>query len=126
MEFVKAHIGKEKYKTTITTSTKEFISDMPEGEGGASLGVKPKELLASALASCIAMTVRMYADRSKWPLEEVFVEVELDTETTPGTSIFRKKVDFKGDLTEEQLKRLHVIAMKCPIYKLLQNPTVME
>lgn len=126
MEIVKAHIGKEKYKTTITTSTNEFISDMPEGEGGANLGVKPKELLASALASCIAMTVRMYADRSKWLLEEVFVEVELDTETTPGTSIFRKKVDFKGDLTEEQLKRLHVIAMKCPIYKLLQNPIVME
>lgn len=126
MEIVKAHIGKEKYKTTITASTNEFISDMPEGEGGANLGVKPKELLASALASCIAMTVRMYADRSKWLLEEVFVEVELDTETTPGTSIFRKKVDFKGDLTEEQLKRLHVIAMKCPIYKLLQNPIVVE
>lgn len=126
MEIVKAHIGKEKYKTTITTPTNEFVSDMPEAEGGANMGAKPKELLAASLAGCVAMTVRMYADRSNWPLEEVDVEVEIDTESDPGTTIFRKRVDFKGDLTEEQIKRLHLIATKCPINKLLQNPIVME
>lgn len=126
MEKIKAHIGLDKYKTTLSTENLEFISDQPESEGGTNLGPKPKELLAGALASCIAMTVRMYADRSNWPLDEVLVDVEVDTETNPGTTIFTKHVEFKGDLTEEQLKRLHIISKKCPIYKLLQQPIVME
>ena len=126
MEHVKAYIGKEKYKTIVSGETAEFIADMTTHEGGQNLGPKPKELLTGALASCIAMTVRMHADRSNWALDEVFVEVELDTETNKGTSIFRKNVRFTGNLTEEQIKRLHVIATKCPIHKLLQNPIVME
>lgn len=122
MEKVKAHISKENYKTIVTTPTSEFITDMPEDEGGQNLGPKPKELLAAALAGCVAMTVKMYANRSNWLLDDVFVDVEIDTETTPGTTIFKKTVSFKGDLTEEQTHRLHVIAQKCPINKILLNP----
>ncbi|MEG0917833.1 MAG: OsmC family protein [Myroides sp.] len=72
------------------------------------------------------MTVKMYANRSKWLLEDVFVDVEIDTETTPGTTIFTKKVSFTGNLTDEQTQRLHVIAQKCPINKILQNPIVVK
>lgn len=126
MEKVHAKIGVEKYKTTIEGKSLTFIADQAESEGGMNLGPSPKVLLAGSLAGCVAMTVRMYADRSNWPLEEVFVDVEIDTETTPGTTIFKKKVEFKGDLTDEQLKRLHLIAQKCPINKILQNPIVVE
>lgn len=126
MEKVHAKIGVQKYKTTIKGKNLEFIADQSESEGGMNLGPSPKELLAGSLAGCVAMTVRMYANRSNWPLEEVLVDVEIDTETTPGTTIFKKKVEFKGDLTEEQLKRLHLIAQKCPINKILQNPIVVE
>ena len=126
MEKVTAIIGSENYKTTIKTSSSEFITDMPEAEGGKNTGPKPKELLGAALAGCVTMTVKMYANRSNWPLEEVHVDVEVDTETNPGTTIFRKKVSFTGDLTEDQIKRLHLIASKCPINKLLQNPITVE
>jgi putative redox protein len=126
MEKVTAIIGSENYKTTIKTSSSEFITDMPEDEGGKNTGPKPKELLGAALAGCVTMTVKMYANRSNWPLEEVHVDVEVDTETNPGTTIFRKKVSFTGDLTEDQIKRLHLIASKCPINKLLQSPITVE
>lgn len=126
MEKVTANIGVDAYKTVIKASASEFITDMSKEEGGQNLGPKPKELLAAALAGCVAMTVKMYANRSNWPLEDVFVEVEIDTETTPGTTIFTKNVSFKGDLTEEQTKRLHLIAQKCPINKILQNPIVVK
>ena len=126
MEKVTATIGTENYKTVITSPTSEFISDMPIEEGGQNLGPKPKELLAAALAGCIAMTVKMYANRSKWLLDDVFVEVEIDTETTPGTTIFTKNVSFTGNLTDEQIKRLYAIAQKCPINKILQNPIVVK
>lgn len=126
MEKVQAKINVENYKTTIKTENNEFTTDMPPQEGGGNLGPSPKNLLAASLAGCVAMTVRMYANRSNWQLDEVNVEVEIDTETTLGTTIFRKNVEFKGDLTDEQLKRLHFIAQKCPINKILQNPIVME
>ena len=126
MQKVNAHIGAEKYKTVVKGKDVSFVADQAISEGGANLGPSPKELLAGSLAACVAMTVRMYADRSNWPLDEVLVEVEIDTDTKPGTTIFRKKVDFVGDLSEEQLKRLHLIAQKCPINKLLQNPISIE
>lgn len=103
-----------------------FLADQSEELGGQSLGPKPTEMLAGALAGCIAMTVKMYADRKKWPLDEVLVEVEFDMDTKPGTTIFRKKIEFKGVLTEEQIQRLYVIAGKCPINKALQQPIEME
>ena len=126
MEKVTAIIGNENYKTIIKTDTSEFITDMPEAEGGKNAGPKPKELLAAALAGCVTMTVKMYANRSNWPLDEVHVDVEVDTDTNPGSTILRKKVSFTGDLTDEQIKRLHLIASKCPINKLLQNPISVE
>lgn len=126
MEKVSAKIGSENYKTVITSPTSEFITDMPEAEGGKNLGPKPKELLAAALAGCVAMTVKIYANRSKWLLQDVIVDVEIDTETTPGTTIFTKNVSFTGDLTNEQIQRLHVIAQKCPINKILQNLIVVK
>lgn len=126
MEKVTATIGSENYKTVITSPTSEFISDMPIEDGGQNLGPKPKELLAAALACCVAMTVKMYANRSKWLLDDVFVDVEIDTETTPGTTIFTKNVSFTGNLTDEQIKRLYAIAQKCPINKILQNPIVIK
>src|SRR5690606_10942365 len=126
MEKVHAKIGVQKYKTTIEGKSLTFIADQSVSEGGQNLGPSPKELLAGSLAGCVAITVRMYADRSNWQLEDVFVDVEIDTETKPGTTIVRKKVEFKGDLTEEQLKRLHLIAQKCPINKILLNPIEVE
>ncbi len=126
MAKVTAKIGAENYKTIITSPTSEFVTDMPIDEGGQNLGPKPKELLVAALAGCVAMTVKMYANRSKWLLEDVFVDVEIDTETTPGTTIFTKNVSFTGNLTDEQEKRLHVIAQKCPINKILQSPIIVK
>ena len=40
---------------------------MPEA-GGKNRGPSPKELAMAALGSCTSMTVRMFADASKYPL----------------------------------------------------------
>src|SRR5690606_37449236 len=126
MEKVTAKIGAENYKTVISSPTSEVITDMAIDEGAQNLGPKPKELLAAALAGCVAMTVEIYAKRSKWLLDDVFVDVEFDTETTPGTTIFTKTVSFTGNLNEEKEKRLHVIAQKCQINKILQNSIIVK
>ncbi len=123
---VNASISTNKYKTILQSEHTTFLADEPEDLGGTNLGPKPTEMLAGALAGCVAITVRMYADRKEWPLEDVKVEVEFDTESQPGTTIFRKKIEFVGNLTDEQKQRLYMIAGKCPVNKALQQPIVIE
>lgn len=123
---VNASISTNKYKTILQSEHTTFLADEPEDLGGINLGPKPTEMLAGALAGCVAITVRMYADRKEWPLEDVKVEVEFDTEFQPGTTIFRKKIEFVGNLTDEQKQRLYIIAGKCPVNKALQQPIVIE
>ena len=51
----------------------------------------------------------------------VNLAIEEKDESYEGTTISRK-IDFKGELTDEQIKRLLIIADKCPIHKVLSNP----
>ncbi len=68
-------IDRSKYKTIITTDNHQLIGDEPI-PFGQDLGPSPYDFLLMALGSCVAMTLRMYADRKGWDLKEV--EVHLD------------------------------------------------
>ena len=78
--------------------------------------------MAGALAACTTITLRMYADRKEWPLEDIKVDVKIDTETQPGTTLIRKKIELIGDLDDKTKERLLNIAEKCPVNKLLLQP----
>lgn len=112
----KAQIKKEHYETFISSGHKKMIADEPLDKGGTDLGMSPLELLESSLAACVAITVRMYADRKQWPLEQINVDVSLQQDQS-----FEKKVEFIGDLTDDQIERLKDIADKCPVNKILSK-----
>ena len=116
-----ARTGQQAYKTLISASGNELISDEPIDKGGQHPGFNPGELLASSLASCTSITVRMYTNRKEWPLEEVAVSVEVERDASSNHTVFRKKVELIGPLTDEQRERLLVIADKCPIHKSFQG-----
>ena len=123
MTKIKAGIAKELYKTEIKSpSGNTLISDEPLDTGGKDLGFSPKELLASALATCTAATLRMYADHKKWDLQEVKLEIELEQNDTKTKTSINRKLEFIGNLTEEQRTRLLAIANACPVHKILTNP----
>lgn len=126
MAKVTATTGNIKYKTIIQGESHTFLADEPVDLGGQNSGPTPAEMLAAALASCTTITVQMYASRKEWPLEEVIVDVEVDYTSEPGTTLFKKEIEFRGALTEEQRTRLYVIAGKCPINKALQQKIVVE
>lgn len=119
------------YTTEIRSGKHSIIADEPKRLGGNDLGPGPYDLLASALASCTAITVKMYAKRKEWPLEEVRVHVTHDKRETPDSGAkkvdhFKKKIEFVGDLDEKQLKRLSEIADKCPVNRTLNSEVIME
>lgn len=113
---------KENYRTQIQTDPHHFIVDEPISVGGKDLGPSPGELLAASLASCSSITVKLYADRKGWDLQEVEVEVDFERDAKFNVTKFTKKLKFTGDLSQEQIDKLYEIAGKCPIHRMLANP----
>ncbi len=113
---------KENYRTEVRTDPHHFIVDEPIEVGGKDLGVSPGELLAAALASCSSITMKLYADRKGWDLEEAIVEVDFQRDSKFNVTNFTKKVSITGNLDEEQKRKLYEIASKCPVHRMLENP----
>ena len=113
---------KEKYRTEVRTDPHHFIVDEPIEVGGKDLGVSPGELLAAALASCSSITMKLYADRKGWNLEEAIVKVDFQRDLKFNVTNFTKKVSMIGNLDEEQRQKLFEIASKCPVHRMLENP----
>jgi putative redox protein len=123
MAKVSSSIKTEPYRIEISSPTGNVvIADEPLDKGGKDTGFSPKELLASALAACTSATVRMYADRKEWPLEEVKIDIDLEREETVNKTVINRKIQFIGNLNDEQRKRLLAVANACPVHKILSNP----
>ncbi len=97
------------------------IADEPLDMGGTDLGFSPKELLISALAACTSATVKMFADRKGWIVEEVKLEIELERDEKENKTIISRKINFVGNLDDTEKSRLMIVANACPIHKILSN-----
>jgi putative redox protein len=117
---VTAIIGKDQYKTELITSGHYLIADEPAEKKGSNLGPAPHEFLLAALASCTAITLRMYADRKKWPIDQI--KVDVTSVTVEEKTIFKREISFEGTLDESQRTRLFQIANSCPVHVTLTNP----
>jgi putative redox protein len=129
-EGVRTRTG-DSYRTAIQAGSHSLVSDEPEDVGGDDEGPTPYDLLLSALGSCTGMTLRMYADRKEWPLDETIVRLShgkihaadcenCDTEEGKVDRIERE-IEVRGDLSEDQRARLLEIANKCPVHRTLHN-----
>ncbi len=122
---IKASLGTELYRIELKSPTGNIVfADEPIDKGGQDKGFNPKELLAASLGACTCATVRMYADRKTWALESVNADVELVEED--GQTKFIRKVQFTGNLDEEQRARLLAVANACPLHKILTHSIVIE
>lgn len=123
MTKIASSIKQENYKIEIKSpSGNVVIADEPESNGGKDLGFSPSELLASSLAACTSATVKMYADRKAWDLQEVKINIELEFIRDKNKTVINRSMEFIGNLDDAQKARLIAIANACPVHKILSNP----
>ncbi len=125
------NLAEDNFTTSIQTKKHSLLADEPESVGGDNLGASPYELLNAGLAACTAMTLKMYAERKKWDLKEVYVYLSHGKKHKDdmGNSVhldhIEKKLKLEGNLDETQKNRLKEIASKCPVHKtLLSNVNI--
>ena len=120
----RAYISNTHYQTVITSGKHALIADEPKEKKGSDMGMNPFELLLASLSSCTAITLQMYINRKMWIVEGITIDMQMfPTET--GTFI-KSSISFKGDLTDEQKKRLEHIAEVCPVHKILTGNISIE
>ncbi len=134
---VLASIGDEKgYTTQLKAGNHYMTADEPKQVGGNDFGPSPYELISAGLATCTAMTMKMYANRKAWELHSIEVHTghkkihaqdceNCESENTK-IDIFERSIKIKGDLDEKQITRLMQIADKCPVHKTLHNTVVIK
>ena len=104
----------------------QLTVDEPVDRGGADEGPTPQELLAASIASCTAITLRIYANRKGWDLGQVEVECEYETAERGSPTQLNVVVRLPDSCSEEQVNKLRVIAAKCPVHRLLDGESIFE
>jgi putative redox protein len=126
----------EDYTVEIKAGKHHLRSDEPLSVGGNDFGPDPYGLLLSALGSCTAMTIRMYANRKKWDVKSISVHLDhsrIYSDDCDGCEGARSKIDkiekqiqITGNVDEKQIKRMMEISEKCPVHKTLNDTVVIE
>ncbi len=121
-----------KYQQEILTGPHHLLADEPVKLGGLDSGPGPYDFLLAGLGACTSMTIRLYADFKKIPLENVSVRLShekkihakdcetCDSKVTKVDHIDRA-ITLEGPLDAEQRKRLMEIADKCPVHQTLES-----
>ena len=124
---VNGWLGADNYLMEIKTTSHTVMIDEPESVGGGDLHPNPPQYLLSALASCTAITIKMYANNKGWEVGNIDIDVKMKVVQSKGKSIKKiiKAVKFEKSIDESQVQRLLQIGSKCPISKLLEEPVEM-
>ncbi|MGH1344880.1 MAG: bifunctional alpha/beta hydrolase/OsmC family protein [Nannocystales bacterium] len=120
------------FTTELTVGEHSVIADEPREMGGEDRGPSPYGLLLSSLGACTVMTLRMYADRKGWPLDQAVCHLRhakvhaADCETCgehddPKAKVDRidRRIELRGELDATQHARLLEIADRCPVHRTL-------
>ncbi len=128
--------GEGRYLQRVIMGAHSSIADEPREAGGNDAGPSPYELLLAALGACTSMTLRMYAEHKKLPLERVSVKLShqkvhakdcANCETQEGKiDLIEREIALHGDLDEATRQRLLQIADRCPVHRTLHSEVVVK
>ena len=115
---VTARNAPDRYAVEVDAGRHRLRADEPVAAGGGDAGPNPFALVLSGLGACTAITLRMYAERKGWPLENVTVHCRHHRDG--DTDQIERELHIAGPLDDTQRTRLMEIAEKTPVTKLVK------
>ena len=113
------------YRTDFSNGTSAAFADVPREKGGAGDGFGPHDLLEAAVATCMTITVQMYAAKHAIPLAGATCEARLDR-TVPNAIALHYSLIIDGDMTDDQRRLLREAAVKCPVARTLTGAVAIK
>jgi putative redox protein len=113
------------YQVHFTDGLHTGVSDVQEDKGGSNSGFRPHDLLEAALATCLNIWLKMYADDHDISVSGIETKVALDRSQTDEV-IFHYSLDISGSLTGDERKLLLSAAQSCPVHKTLSKKLTIQ
>jgi len=120
-----------KFTQEVRVGKHRLRADEPVEAGGTDTGLSPYDFLLAGLGACTSMTIRLYAELKKLPLEKVTVRLKhnkvhaqdcAECETKEGKiDRIDREIELTGSLDEAQRAKLLEIANKCPVHRTLHS-----
>lgn len=115
----------ERFQTLFSDGDCSGVADMPAAKGGEGRGFGPHDLVEAALATCMAMTARKYAQEQSLSLRSVQCEVSIDR-SSPDQVRLTYNLRIDGNLTIAQEQALREAVARCPVARTLTGPIVLS
>src|SRR5512142_305770 len=108
------------YQTSFRVGELEGLADTVKDGVGGSTGMRPHDLLAAALATCMSMTARMVAERAG--LQNLQVSVRVEVEREEDETRFRYAVELDPALDGGVRAVVLAAVERCPVRRTLSRP----
>lgn len=112
------------YTTKITVRTHSLSADEPVALQGNDTAPSPMELLCGALASCTAITLKMYFGLKNIQTDQITVVVALEDSENGQKKFIRSVEVLSSELTDTLKAKILDISNKCPVHKMLEQHTI--
>lgn len=125
----------DSFTCDVYTEEHHLVVDEPTALGGNNLGPSPYDMLLTALGSCTAITLRMYARHKKLPVTSIEVKLRQEAvhtedcehcETTKKPIQIIREIHIEGELDPAQRERMLDIANRCPVHQVLTRANHIE
>lgn len=125
---VSVTLKKDDYEVSLSNGRHLLTGDEPLDLGGGDKGPAPYELLLMSLGSCSVITMKMYAQRKGFDVQQLEMELTHDKVTREGADgitmkqdVIHKRVTLIGNLTQAERERLLQISSMCPVHRTLES-----
>ncbi len=127
LDAVARDTGAGKFQVAVQVAGVALMLDEPVSVGGLGSGPTPYQMLASALAACTTMTLRVYALQKGWPVAGIrtLAGHQRQAGVVPA-DLFSRRIEIEGDLDDTQRARLLEIADRCPVHRTLTGGARVE
>jgi putative redox protein len=118
-------LSTDNYTAEAKSREHKYLVDTPIAKGGKDQGPTPVEYFLTAIGTCVAITLRVFAEKKEWDLGEICVTVTEKTRFTASgiEKIIHEEISVEKDISEIQMQALYKQAKACPVAQMVANQT---